>query len=40
VVRRFGVATVCGLSGDHYPPDTVVELLDLHAKVAEPIAGS
>lgn len=39
VIPRFGVATECGLAGEFYPRDAVIELLDIHAKVAAPIAG-
>ncbi len=37
VLPRFGVATVCGLAGEFYPRDAVLELLDLHTQVAAPV---
>lgn len=36
---RFGVATVCGLSNEHYSRDLTIHILDAQAKAAEPIVA-
>jgi hypothetical protein len=39
VLPDFGVGTVCGLGGDFYSRDDVIEILGMYAALAEPIAA-
>jgi hypothetical protein len=38
-VGDFGVGTVCGLGGDFYSRDDVIEILGMYAALAAPIAA-
>jgi hypothetical protein len=40
VLPAFGVGTVCGLGGEFYSRDDIIETLSMYAALAEPIAAS
>jgi hypothetical protein len=37
VLPAFGVSTVCGLGGEFYSRNDLIEILDLYSALAEPL---
>jgi len=39
VLATFGLGTVCGVGREHYSRENAIKILDMHAALAEPLAG-